>query len=91
MKTTQATLKDCLALKCLDCCGGDWEGVLHCTSKDCPLLSARPTERRDKLKAKFWSETKGHLKILPVIRKREASGVQKAAAERRAREREAEE
>jgi hypothetical protein len=86
MKTTQATLKDCLALKCLDCCGGDWEGVLNCTSKDCPLLSTRPTDRRDKLKAKFWSETKGHLKVLPVIRKRETSEEQKAAAERLARD-----
>ncbi len=91
MKTAQATIKDCLALKCLDCCAGDWEGVLNCTSKDCPLLSTRPTERRDKLKARFWSETKGHLKVLPMIRKREASEDQSAAAQQLDREREAKE
>ena len=88
MKTAQATIKDCLALKCLDCCGGEWEEVLNCTSEDCPLLSTRPTERRDKLKAKFWSETKGRLKVLPVIRKREASEEHSAAAQQQARARE---
>ncbi len=80
MKKLQATLKDCLALKCLDCCGGDWDGVLHCTSRDCPLLTTRPTGRRDKLKARFWSETGGHLKALPVLRRREVSVEQRAAA-----------
>ncbi len=88
MKTTHATLRDCLALKCLDCCGGDWEGVLNCTSKDCPLLSTRPTEKCDKLKAKFWSESKGRLKVLPVIRKREESEDQKGTARQLAREKE---
>ena len=88
MKTAQATIKDCLALKCLDCCGGEWEEVLNCTSEDCPLLSTRPTERREKLKAKFWSETEGRLKVLPVIRKREASEEHSAAAQQQARERE---
>lgn len=83
MKTAIATLKDILALKCLDCCGGDWDAVLNCTSTDCPLLTTRPTGRRDKLKAKFWSETKGHLKILPVLRKREVSDEQRAAAAER--------
>lgn len=71
MKTIQATLKDCLALKCLDCCCGDWDSVIHCSSGDCPLLSVRPMEPKDTLKAKYWSETEGRLKILPVLRSRE--------------------
>lgn len=80
MKTIQATLKDCLALKCLDCCCGDWDSVINCTSRDCPLLTARPMDHNDKLKAKFWNETDGRLKVLPVLRNREISKEQQAAA-----------
>ena len=84
-KTYSATLREILALKCLECMGGDSTLVGECDSPDCPLVHARPESRPDGLKKRYWSEKHGRLKALPIPRKRSLSDEQKAAAAERLR------
>jgi hypothetical protein len=86
MKTYQATMKEIIHIKCLDCCGGDTAMVLECDSPDCPLISVRPTQMPDALKKKYWHEGGGHLKAVPVLRRRVISEEVKQQATERLRE-----
>ena len=83
MKTCQASMKEIVAAKCLDCCAGDSVAVMECDSPDCPLISARPRNRPDGIKSKYWSEADGRLKVLPILRRREVSDEQREAARER--------
>ena len=83
MKTCQASMKEIVAIKCIDCMCGDTNGILECTSQDCPLFSARPKGRPDSLKSKYWDDENGRMKMLPILRRREVSDEQREAARER--------
>jgi hypothetical protein len=86
VKNYQATMKEIIHIKCLDCMGGDASLVLECDSPDCPLISVRPTSRPDALKKKYWHETGGFLKAIPTLRRRVVSEEVKQQATERLRE-----
>ena len=83
LRTVQVSLSEMIGVKCLDCCGGDAVMVVECDSPDCPLVHGRPSGRPDGLKKRFWSESQGMLKVMPVPRKRILTEEQKVAATER--------
>ena len=70
LKTSPATVRQCLIVKCLDCMCGDTVAIVECDSPDCPLVTVRPRSRPDAMRKKFWDEETGRLRLLPKARKR---------------------
>lgn len=85
MKTYQATLKEIIAIKCLECMGGEAAEILDCTALDCPLYHVKPESRPDAVRAKYWHSGDHCLKALPVPRKRVLSEEQLQASRERIR------
>lgn len=66
----QVSVKDAIALKCLECGGNDWANVKDCPSVNCALFTARPKGRKDTLKKKFYDKNDEQI-ARPIIKKRE--------------------
>lgn len=83
MRTCKANMKEIVAVKCIDCMCGDSVAVVECTSPGCPLFSARPRNRPDGIKSKYWDDEAGCLKMVPELRRRVVTDEQREAARER--------
>ena len=83
LETEYTSIKNVIAIKCMDCCCGDLNEVSQCTSTNCPLLLLRPTKRKVGLKDIFWDSENNCLKKLPIVKQRIMSEEQKLMAKQR--------